>query len=521
MSHSLAQMPQYDSVSASGTLAHVKLEADAATMLTRMKLDPDAVTMVALVKLEPDAITTTLACVKLEPEAGTTCVKRERPEDNSIGDMGPSLKRPKHEASPDEESMSSEESTSNNTSVWSSSSEGSSSSSSSSEDSSVSSTSSMVTMANQVNPRRHPRQHLRGDLLANWLFYNPLEDYDAQELYKAHIVSYRLASIASASDTMWYKIRRAAQIGANLADDFYADKEEQRFGRESAFWEQQSEDFDMFLEMRQSHTETSMCGFESSYGARQEDYVVRFRRYIWFEISPYGNITVRGIGARGFYEAHRDDKHDANESNSGVNDDDIANALNNNIADATNAHDNDSTGNERNAPANGNESPDLSVASFDSLFDTTSESISEVNSLFDDIGNRRSSSATSYDRESTSSGMPSLMSMSDELTAASAEAHANDGDFHAQRASCFLQKEKGERRAIWKENGLSFVGAFFVSMLEKHARRDNFHFEMRWVVWVRLVDDARTWRKKGKRQATWKDNEMSLVGVGLNKRDGN
>ncbi|KAJ7258976.1 hypothetical protein C8J57DRAFT_1643715 [Mycena rebaudengoi] len=433
MSHNLAQMPQYDSVSASGVLARVKLEADAATTLARMKLDPDAVTMVALVKLEPDAVTTTLACMKLEPEAGTTCVKHERPEDNSIGDMGPSLKWPKHEASPDEESMSSEESTSNDTSVWSSSSEGSSSLSSSSEDSSVSSTSSMVTTANQVNPRRHPRQHLRGDLLANWLSYNPLEDYDAQELYKAHVVSYRLASITSASYTTWYKIRRAAQIGANLADDFYADKEEQRFGRE-----QQAEDFDMFPEMRQSHTETSMRGFESSYGARQEDYVVRFRRYIWFEISPYGNITVRGIGARGFYEARRDDEHDTNESDSSVNDDDIANALNNNIADATNTHDNDSTGNERNAPANGNESPDLSVASFDSLFDTTSESISEVNSLFDEIGNRHSSSATSYDRESTSSGMPSLMSMSEKLTAASAEAHANDGDFHAQRASRFL-----------------------------------------------------------------------------------
>ncbi|KAJ7208107.1 hypothetical protein C8J57DRAFT_1540768 [Mycena rebaudengoi] len=221
MSHNLAQMPQYDSVSASGVLARVKLEADAATTLARMKLDPDAVTTVALVKLEPDAVTTTLACVKLEPEAGTTCVKRERPEDNSIGDMGPSLKRPKHEASPDEESMSSEESTSNDTSVWSSSSEG----SSSSEDSSVSSTSSMVTTTNQVNPRRHPRQHLRGDLLANWLSYNPLENYDAQELYKAHVVSYRLASIASASYTTRYKTRRATQIGANLADDFYADKD--------------------------------------------------------------------------------------------------------------------------------------------------------------------------------------------------------------------------------------------------------------------------------------------------------
>ncbi|KAJ7258866.1 hypothetical protein C8J57DRAFT_1233862 [Mycena rebaudengoi] len=492
MSHNLAQMPQYDSVSASDVLARVKLEADAATTLARMKLDPDAVTTVALVKLEPDAVTTTLACVKLEPEAGTTCVKRERPEDKSIGDMGPSLKWPKHEASPDEESMSLEESTSNDTSVWSSSSEGSSSSSSSSEDSSVSSTSSMVTTANQVNPRRHPRQHLRGDLLANWLSYNPLEDYDAQELYKAHVVSYRLASITSASYTTWYKIRRAAQIGANLADDFYADKEEQRFGRE-----QQAEDFDMFPEMRQSHTET----------------LVRFRRYIWFEISPYGNITVRGIGARGFYEVRRDDEHDANESDSSVNDDDIANALNNNIADATNAHDNDSTGNERNTPANGNESPDLSVASFDSLFDTTSESISEVNSLFDEIGNRHSSSATSYDRESTSSGMPSLMSMSDELTAVSAEAHTNDGDFHAQRASRFLLKNTLRRIiSILRRDGL---------FGEKHARRDNFHFETRWVVWVRLVDDARTWRKKGEWQATWKDNELSFVGVGLNKRDGN
>jgi hypothetical protein len=66
----------------------------------------------------------------------------------------------------------------------------------------------------------------------------------------------------------------------------------------------------------------------------------------------------------------------------------------------------------------------------------------------------------------------------------------------------------------------------YICFASQHAMNvltngDNFHFEMRWVVWVRLFDDARTWRKKFERQATWKENELSLVGVGLNKKDGN